>query len=224
MGPANLQTSSIGTFTTFSRVMAGAKTKAAGQDAVMALVSSILSYDLTVPGRLEVWESVLADLTSEQIVTGFSRAVEECEFFPTPAKVRALAAVVPSGQQSREEGLAALQEVITRIREFGPRLKTKLGPILNDGKDAEGLVAMTPERGPSTPCPRMPARTDAVIKELGFGDPYAGLAAILVHLSLLSEEDRKGMNAFELAMAARASDRLEQRWLEIYLKFGRDDR
>lgn len=207
---AKRQANNNATLSTFSRVMKGAKTKAAGQDAVMALVSSTLPYDLTVPGRLEVWEAVLESLTSEQIAAGFALSVEECEFFPTPAKLRALAHIPTSGQLAREEALAALGQVLTAMRgRHGWTLKVLNGKLID--KDELGNNLDRAYREPPIPAPAFCAEIEAAIVDVGLGERADGLRALSLILS--------GPDTSEIATwHAGEVRRLEQRWMEAYAR------
>lgn len=174
-------------------------------------LADTLERDLSKPGVLESYIAAMADFTPEQCIQAFSRALDECRFFPRPSELRALASpgsVLGIGAQLDREAAEALSAVVQAMRKHGPKLKAIPGRVVRE-RDGDGCVLLNPEREAETPAPVFDSVTEGAIRVLGMGEREAGLAIVAEHPARMGY----GTNDPERGQwVAKNTRDLEQRW------------
>lgn len=184
-------------------------TPAEAHKASLLLLASLLGRDLTGMATT-AYLAILADFSKDQSIEAFSLALEECEFFPPPAKLRALANIPTSGQLAREEALAALGQVLTAMRgRHGWTLKGLNGKLID--KDEHGNNLDRAYREPPIPAPTFSSEIESAIVYVGLGERSDGLRALSMILSGPDTSESATWHAGEVR-------RLEQRWMEAYAR------
>jgi hypothetical protein len=170
------------------------------------------------PRLLEVYTASLAELTPSEIIMAFSRATEECRFFPPPAILREFSGHAADGDPVAREAKVQLLYLLDGMR--GPHdvtLKPVLGKVLygteDDPRDENGRCAPAPIRGESTPFP-LSRRTQAALVRLGWGDRTRGIAVIADHPALKRDEDSTDGQYRQNQL--RAADEILRRFTEAY--------
>ena len=191
----------------------GAKTH--HRDAIAtALVdlADTLKGDLSKKSVLESYIAVLMPASPAQCIQAFSRALETCRFFPSPAELRDFASLPKPQELIKREAMSALRFVVDAVRLHGVEMHAAPGPILNDGRDAQGLVMPIPDRGPDVPAPVLMPILNHSLQILGMGSKRDGLIQIHRMLECMGEE-AAGNGQYG---ATRDRLRIEMVWCEAY--------
>lgn len=171
-------------------------------------LADVLRADTSKPGVVEAYIAALEDLSPEECIVAFSRALETVErWLPSPGQLRRLAGRSESRSLDTEAlALEAMGVVIQAMREYGPKLSAKQGPLLREFDD-EGY-RIKPEYGPDEPCPPFDDATERALVGLGFGKREAGLRLLACHPAIgLPAED---------ALAQMNIAGVEKRWIQAY--------
>jgi hypothetical protein len=170
------------------------------------------------PTLFTSYAASLEDLRPEEIILAFSRAHDECRFFPSPAILREFSGRAVTGDPIASEAKDELLRILAAMRgPHGPKLKTILGRVLygteDDPKGPDGLRIMEPIRAESTPF-LLSRRTEAALVRLGWGDRVAGIAVIADHPSLRRKHDADDERYQQNQL--RASDEILKRFVDAY--------
>lgn len=129
----------------------------------------------------------LEEMTREEIVLAFSRAQDECRFFPVPAILREFSGRAVTGDPIANEAKEGLLTIINAMRgKHGPKLRDILGKLKYGTEEAPrnaegGMVPYCDApREPATPFV-MPGRVENALVRLGWGSREAGIAIIADH-------------------------------------------
>lgn len=169
-------------------------------------------------------ESYLAGLSGykpAEIVLAFSRATEECRFFPPPSILREFSGRVVEGDPIAREAKDELLALLQAMRgPHGPMLKPIPGKVLYgteaEPRDEQGRCAAAPIRAESTPFP-MRRRTQAALVRLGWGDGARGIAVVADHPGLRREVFTSDNSDPQFRQnQLRASDEILKRWTDAY--------
>lgn len=169
---------------------------------------------------VELYQAALMDLTVPQLLQAFSRATEECKYWPSPATLRELAGVPAHGDPVAAEAKAELFRILTAMRgPHGLKLQPILGRILygteDDPKDADGVrcAYYVAPKAESTVF-RLDRRPEAALVRLGWGSREAGIALIAEHPALNRQPDQ-GDEKYKTNQL-RAADEILKRWTDAY--------
>jgi hypothetical protein len=170
---------------------------------------------------VRLYIAALEDCTEEEIILGFSRALECCKYFPSPAILREYSGRAVTGDPVECAAKEQLLYLIAGMRgPHGPMLKPIPGPILYgtdaDPKDAEGNRTHAPIRGESTVFP-IARRTQAALARIGWGDSTAGIALIAQHPAVrrvMTSEDTTTDQYRQNQL--RAGDEILKRFVDAY--------
>lgn len=184
-----------------------------------ALATSVLfladAMDRELKGRaVEAYVAVMMELTPEECVRAFSRALAEQRFFPAPAVLRSLSSRAEASDLDREDAMLQLRRMLMAIRIHTVRWLTIGGEVISD-RDAEGRAECDMgkwERKPFRNPPKLPPAVHGAVVAMGLGDFMAGIAMLGTHPSLRVSGDG------ELAFAVRDAEKLEARWCDEYGK------
>lgn len=176
-------------------------------------------FDKTLnPRLLELYLAALEDLNPSQLALAFSRATEECKFFPPPAILREFSGRAADGDPIAHEAKEQLLYIIEGMRgKHGPMLKPILGKVLygteDDPREENGRCAAAPIRGESTPF-LLSRRTQAALARLGWGDSTRGIAVIADHPSVARKQDSEDGQYRQNQL--RAADEILKRFVDAY--------
>ena len=175
-------------------------------------VAALYARDLNKRALL-LYTGALLDLNPHEAWTALARAAESLSFFPSPGEVRALC-----GRTDEQEGMQALRTVLGLIRKHGHRLRAVPGPVVRD-KDDDGRVLQVPERGPSTPCPRLAVRAEQAAAIVGAGSFWAGIDILSQHPAATAVVVSATSSAAE-PTARREAEAIEKRWASAWREAG----
>jgi hypothetical protein len=164
--------------------------------------------------------AALAPLDDWQQITAFSRALEECRYFPSPSILREFSGRAVTGDPLAAEAKAELLKLIQGMRgPHGPMLKPIWGAVLygseDDPKDANGqrVPYCDAPRAESTVFP-IARRTEAALVRLGWGDRSAGIALIADHPAV-KRKQQDGDDQYRQNQL-RAGDEILNRFVDAY--------
>jgi hypothetical protein len=166
------------------------------------------------------YHDTLLPLTQDEAILAFSRAQEECNFFPSPSTLRALSGRAVTGDPIAAEAKEGLLDILDAMRgKHGPKLQPILGRFLfgteDNPKDANGdrVPYCDAPRAESTPFP-LSRRLEATLVRLCWGDRVAGIAVIADHPSLRRkrQDDDEKYQQNQL----RAADEILKRFTDAY--------
>lgn len=180
--------------------------------AALGTLAQTLDKDLSKPATIPSYVAVLMPASSAQCIQAFSRALETCRFFPSPAELRDFASLPKPQELIKREAMSALRFVVEAVRLHGVEMHAAPGPILNDGRDAQGLVMPVPDRGPDVPAPVLMPILSHTLQILGMGSKRDGLIRIHRMLECMGEE-AAGNGQYG---ATRDRLRAEMDWCEAY--------
>ena len=174
------------------------KLRTTTQAIAASLEQLALGFDKPMtPGVYRLYTAVMAELTQEQIVLAFSRASDECKFFPAPALLRDFSGLAASGDPIAAEAKEKLLYLIAGMRgPHGPTLAPILGKVLygteDDPKDENGerTVLYLAPRAESKVFP-FDRRLKAALVRLGWGNGAKGIAVIADHPALQRKQDQE---------------------------------
>jgi len=178
----------------------------------LLILANTLKGDITATGVIEAYVAVLTPASPAQCIHAFSRALETCKFFPSPAELRSFSSLPSADSLIRLEAMASLRFIADAVAKHGVALRTAPGPILNDGRDAQGLVMPVPDRGPDIPAPLLTPRQLRALRLVGFGTIPDGLRRIQ-DLRRYVEEEQAGNGQYG---ATRDRLKLEAEWCAAY--------
>ncbi len=166
------------------------------------------------------YDATLEDLTQEEIVLAFSRAHDECKFFPSPATLREFSGRPVTGDPIANEAKEGLLSIIAAMRgPHGPMLRDIPGRILygteDCPRDAEGKLAHLPIREPGTPFLLSRRLSDALVR-LGWGDRSAGIAVIADHPAVSKRRQDPDDDDQYKRNQLRAADEILKRFTDAY--------
>jgi hypothetical protein len=186
-----------------------------GQALANSLIALSESLDRTLTERaMQAYVAVLSQLSREEAIKAFSRALEECRYFPTPSQLLEFAGRTSANLTPM--WAAAFGTILKAMRTpHGLELRAVPGKIIRE-KDDEGLVLVKPEREPETPAPTFDAVTEAAICIMGHGSREAGLEAISRHPAVHPRFQQGRVEAPTDAFAAKTAADLEKRWAQAY--------
>jgi hypothetical protein len=169
-------------------------------------------------GMVRLYTAVLAEMTQEQIVLAFSRATDECKFFPAPALLRDFSGLAVSGDPIATEAKDKLFYLIAGMRSaHGHMLRPIPGRVIygteDDPRDKDGRTAAAPIREASTEFP-LDRRLKAALVRLGWGDSTKGIAVIADHPALQRKADREDGQYRQNQL--RAADEILKRFTDCY--------
>lgn len=180
------------------------------------------AFDKTLNPRLmEVYFAALEGLSPNQLALAFSRATEECRFFPPPAILREFSGRAADGDPVAREAKDELLRLFEGMRgPHGVGLKPIPGPVLYgteaDPRDEDGRIAPAPIRGESTPFP-LSRRTQAALARLGWGDSTRGIALVAEHPALKRDNLVAALNDEQYRPnQLRVADEILRRFTEAY--------
>lgn len=161
---------------------------------------------------LDLYGKTLGEVGRERFEKAFVQVLESSTFRPDIAEIRRAAGVNQGIVDPVEvEALEALWQVFAALRKHGPRLMPVLGPVLNDGRGADGTILRVPERGPATESPVFTAAIRRAIVAMGYGDRQAGLDALRAHPAMVTVTD-ENTTMYHVKNAAW----VERRWVSAY--------
>lgn len=181
----------------------------------LTILADALDRDLSKGKTAIAYLAAMEDLTPAECIQGFSRALEQSEFFPTPGRLRRLSGRVETFDGGASEAMLALAVVFARMRDWGVELKPIPGKIIRD-RDDEGFVLVRPVREPEAVCPPFGERTEAAILAMGHGSREAGLQAISCHPSVSQLSHQARDEAPSASWRAKNASDIEQRWIRAY--------
>jgi hypothetical protein len=196
----------------FSKLWAPKKAHRQSIAEALITLAEILKGDLSKPIILEGYIAVMTPASPAQCIQAFSRALETCKFFPSPAELRGFSSLPNAIDLIKLEAMASLRFVADAVSRHGVDLRPAKGPILNDGRDAQGLVMMIPDRGPSIPAPELTKRQLHALRLVGYGTIADGLRRVTSLLRYI-EEEQAGNGQYG---ATRDRLRLEAEWCAAY--------
>lgn len=173
------------------------------------------------PAAIQTYLACLAELTKEEIILAFSRAAQECRFFPPPAILREFSGRAADGDPIAREAKEQLLYILDGMRsKHGPMLKPILGRVLygteEEPRDEDGRCAVAPIRAESTPFP-LARRTQAALVRLGWGDSTKGIAVIADHPALLRNgQALENVESQYKVNQLRAADEILRRFTDAY--------
>jgi hypothetical protein len=174
-----------------------------------------------IPATYRLYTAVLSGLDQVEIIRAFTRASEECRFWPSPATLREFSGRPVSGDPIAAEAKAELLKLLEGMRgKHGPALKPILGKVLygreDDPKDANGdrVAECDAPRAESTHFP-IARRTEAALVRLGWGDRQAGIAVVADHPAVKRKQPDPSDEQYKTNQL-RASDELLKRFTDAY--------
>ena len=182
---------------------------------VLSLEAMAECYDKTIPPQTaRLYIAALEDCSKEQIILAFSRAIEECKFFPSPSILREFSGLAAFGNPLTTKARDQLICILTAMRgPHGPELRDIPGRVLygteDDPKDETGARTHAPIRAAGTPL-LLDSRAEAALLRLGWGSREAGIAAIAQHPSLRRQKDRDAGIEFQWNDLRRADEIFER--------------
>lgn len=176
-----------------------AETRDAAVEEILFLVAEEKSKQLSAP-LAALYKAALVELTTEQIVSAMTSALLELRMFPTVADVLRLASASSSTTETRAR--AALGDVLSNIRDFGPLLMSKRGPVVAD-RDEEGRRLVEPIYGEPRLARAMSAEIWSCLRIVGFQSWTAATQILAQHSSVTGPHEN--MN--------RVDADVERRWL-----------
>jgi len=181
-------------------------------------LADTLGRELSKPA-IQSYLAALAEFNREEIILAFSRATEECRFFPPPAILREYSGRAADGDPIAREAKCELLAILTAMRgPYGPELRDIPGKVIygteQDPRGADGRCTEAPIREPSTPfaCSH---RTNGALVRLGWGSKAAGIALLADHPSLKRHSPQDADPQYRQNQI-RAADEILKRWVEAY--------
>jgi hypothetical protein len=167
------------------------------------------------PELLESYTASLETLSRPQIIQAFSRAQDECHFWPVPAKLLELSGQVAHGDPIEYEANREMLALFAQMREFGPRLSYRFKPGTPEN------MGPPPEEARIYP-KRLSTLTEAALQNLGWGDRLRGLMILSDHPGMRYESASSAFVTNGKAAAEyrwgkiQQADEIRKRWVVAF--------
>lgn len=162
------------------------------------------------PSMISTYAASLERLSVAQAIQAFSRAQDECKFFPTTAELLALSGSRGEGDPVEREADRALREVLANMREFGWKLHWRITP-----GSPEILTGEVPEalrEYPGWSSLRVARLVGLTLAHLGWGVSERGLLLLVDHPAVQEDTAMQGTSQYR-ANLLRVADDLGKRWV-----------